>query len=489
MRPTSRFWALAALAAAAGGWAVVVGRPVLLAGVCGVCAWLLAQQYRFVAALRTVSGALELTQSSSASRTVTGASTFLTVTARVDPAHSLTLRVDPEAPVGADGAVEPLWLDGRATETTGTYEFEWPVAGTFRVGAPTVTARDRLGLFEQRVVPDAPTPTVAVEPRRPRTVHVGEGGDPIAAGFGDHDAGRSGRGLEPAEVRRYVAGDAFRRIDWKATARLNETHVREFTARTERETQLFVDHRATMATGAPGQTKLDYARHVALAFVDQAGESADRVGCETVGDEGVTGVFEPRADLDHLRAIRRHLDALDPGDDADQRPEPTSTTGEASSPTPTAPDRVRATRQRLDGDESAFAARLRPFFDRPDAYVRAISDRPLYRAVEAAATGAGALWTVVVTDDANRTELREAVKVARGRGPVLVFLTPTPLFEPGGLDDLDAAYDAYVDFEEFRRELAALPEVSAFEVGPADRLSTVLAEAPGEDRARQRRGR
>jgi len=477
MQPTGRFWVLAALAVVAGGWAVVVGSDAALVGVCGVSAWLLAQQYRFLVGLRAVSAALELEVASSASRTVTEAATFLTVAAQVEPTHSLTLRVDPSVPVGAEGNAESLILEGRAADVRGTFELSWPVAGTFRFPPATLTARDRLGLFEQTLQPSTERPTVTVEPRRPRRVHVGEGGDPVATGFGQHKTGRTGRGLEPTEVREYVPGDALRRIDWKATARLNETHVREFTSQTDRETRLVVDHRTGMGTGPPGESKFAYARTVALAFVDSADDLSDRIGCQTVGDGGVTGMFEPRADLDHLQRIRRHIEAVEPTPDSDRA------TPQRPSPTPTSPARVQAIGERLDGDSSAFAGRLRPFFERPDAYVRTISDRPLFRAVDAApSTLGGARWTVIVTDDGHRTELREAVKVARLRGPVLVFLTPTALFEPGGLEDLDAAYEAYVDFERYRRELASLSDVSAFEVGPADRLSTVLASAPGRDR-------
>jgi len=470
MRPKRRFWVLVALAAAASAWAVVVGRPVLLVAVCGVCAWLIAQQYRFLATLRTVSDALECTQRSSAARTVTEGTTFLTLTARVEPETSLTLAVEPSVPVGANGTVEPLTLTGAATETTGTFELAWPVAGRFRIEAPTVTATDRLGLFEQRLRPAVDRPAVTVEPRRPRTVHVGEGGDPIAAGFGEHETGQTGRGLEPAEVRKYVAGDAFRRIDWKATARLNETHVREFTTQTDRETRVIVDHRSSMATGPPGERKYDYARHVALAFVEHARETSDRIGCQTVGDEGITGVFEPRAAPDTLRRITRHLESIEA-----TSPDNAASASRRGGPTPTPPDRVREARERLADDGTTFATRLRPFFDRPDAYVRTISDKPLFGAVEAASAQlGGSRWTVIVTDDTGQTETREAVKLASRNGPVLVFLLPSVLFEPGGLDDLDAAYASYVEFEEFRRELASLRDVSAFEVGPADRLSTVL---------------
>jgi len=55
------------------------------------------------------------------------------------------------------------------------------------------------------------------------------------------------------------------------------------------------------------------------------------------------------------------------------------------------------------------------------------------------------------------------------------------LYEPGGLADLERAYDRYLAFEEFRRELAKLDGVTALEVGPADRLSAVL-EAGDRDR-------
>jgi hypothetical protein len=49
------------------------------------------------------------------------------------------------------------------------------------------------------------------------------------------------------------------------------------------------------------------------------------------------------------------------------------------------------------------------------------------------------------------------------------------LYEAGGLGDLEAAYRRYLDFEEFRRSLARLDRVQAYEVGPGDRLGALLA--------------
>jgi hypothetical protein len=88
---------------------------------------------------------------------------------------------------------------------------------------------------------------------------------------------------------------------------------------------------------------------------------------------------------------------------------------------------------------------------------------------------AGQTWTILLTDDTERDRIRETARIASKKGHhVLVFLTPSVLFETGSLADLDTAYRRYVEFEEFRRELHSLPRVSAFEVGPGDHLETIL---------------
>jgi len=67
------------------------------------------------------------------------------------------------------------------------------------------------------------------------------------------------------------------------------------------------------------------------------------------------------------------------------------------------------------------------------------------------------------------------VKAARRNGAqVLVFLAPSVLYETGGLDSVDRAYDSYLDFERFRRSLDRFERASAFEVAPGDRLRAVL---------------
>jgi hypothetical protein len=83
---------------------------------------------------------------------------------------------------------------------------------------------------------------------------------------------------------------------------------------------------------------------------------------------------------------------------------------------------------------------------------------------------------IILTDDTAQKRVWDLVQFCQGTADrVTLFLTPHVLFEPGGLDDLEDAYERYLRFEEFRQELDGLPNVTAFEVGPGDRLDAILS--------------
>jgi hypothetical protein len=146
------------------------------------------------------------------------------------------------------------------------------------------------------------------------------------------------------------------------------------------------------------------------------------------------------------------------------------------------PAKARYALATLDGDQSAFARRLRPFYAERQLYLERFGTRPLYSAVRTAiAHEQSPVFTVLCTDDSAPTELVETAKTAsQNRSAVLVLLAPTVLYEQGGLSDVERAYERYVAFEELRRDLSRLDGVTALEVGPGDRLSAVLAA--GRDR-------
>jgi uncharacterized protein (DUF58 family) len=220
-----------------------------------------------------------------------------------------------------------------------------------------------------------------------------------------------------------------------------------------------------MAGGTAGRTKLEYAREVALGIAEYSRELNDPVGLYAVGDGGITGRYSPDAGEATFRRIRERLRTLTPTEAE------TMDTGR-----PSAPVTARRRAAALEDDDSAFGARLRPFLASGDAYVERIRTDPLFTTTRVHLSRlSGTVLTVVVTDDSRRPELREAVKLARrGDDAVVVFLTPSVLFESGGLADLERAYERYLEFEEFRRSLARLDRVGAYEVGPGDRLAAVL---------------
>lgn len=474
MRATRRFWASASVGGLLAATAVVFAQPWLLVGAAGVGAWLLAAQVAFVRSLTRLDRGLTVDIDLTAARVATDEPvdvTLSTTLAEPSPCHLELAVVPPVAVRSGDASSRTVELPPGATGATTTATVTPTVAGVVAFDRTTVTIRDHRGLFTE-TVRRGPTPTLEVEPRAPRNVHVGQGGEAIAVAYGEHDAGRLGTGLEPAGLREYVPGDSASRIDWKATARLDHPHVREFEAETDRRTALVVDHRSSMAGGRDGQRKLDYAREVALAFLASARELDDPIGLYAVGEEGLTARDDPAGTVQQYRRLRTVLTDLEPTDAApDGRPDgrsPASARRDASALT----------------DETAFARTLSPLLAQAAPYLERVAAEPLFGAVSTHVTRLrGSVWTVLFTDDGHRTELREAVKVARrGDDHVLVFLTPTVLYEPGGLADLEAAYDRYADVESFRRELDRLERVSAFEIAPGDRLHAVL-----EARRRRRR--
>lgn len=481
MRVTRRYWVVTAVVGVVVAWAVILEQAVLLIGAAGIAAWLLVRQYRFLRGVEATVEQLTVNLELDRTRVVAEETSIGTLHVRSERPAGLAVRVSVSPPTGATGETIVSALGPDENLTQAGFEVTWSIAGQFRFNPPTITVRDSLGLFEQTTT-TGPEPSVTVEPRTPRDIHVGEGGTRLSAGFGEHEGGRTGTGLTPAEVRRYTPGDTFRRIDWKATARLDEPHIREFEAEQDYKTLLVVDHRATMGTGSAGRQKLDFARQVALALVDSTQEFGDPLACYTVGDEGVTNAFRPSSDDDHYRAVARMLRTLEPTTTGGSR----NGTGGGSGTELLNPGAASRTAQLLSG-KTDFERRLRPFFADAEQYVQRIVDEPLFGALRvASATLDGGARTIIISDDEHRTELFEAVKAARGGdGHVVAFITPSVLYDSQTLADIDSAYRRYTEFEAFRRDLASVSRVSAYEVGPTDRLTTVLAAGNAERRAKQ----
>lgn len=107
---------------------------------------------------------------------------------------------------------------------------------------------------------------------------------------GDHLAGGSGPGTEPAGARRYQPGDDARRIDWNLTARSIVPQVRTTEPDRELDTWVVADRSASLDFGTARAEKRDVALGAVAAFGAHALRGGNRLGVLVCGGEQIERV-------------------------------------------------------------------------------------------------------------------------------------------------------------------------------------------------------
>src|SRR6266516_95040 len=91
---------------------------------------------------------------------------------------------------------------------------------------------------------------------------------PMASGRpGRRRSPLAGSSMEFADYRRYAPGDDFRRIDWRAYARLERLFLRVFEAEENITVTILVDFSASMYYVTPCKADLATALAAALAYI------------------------------------------------------------------------------------------------------------------------------------------------------------------------------------------------------------------------------
>jgi uncharacterized protein (DUF58 family) len=133
---------------------------------------------------------------------------------------------------------------------------------------------------------------------------------------GDFRSNLLGTGTELAMMRPYVAGDDVRRIDWNATARTGEPHVRVDLAERVLVTWLVLDTSVSMQFGTADRRKADVSEGVAVAVGHLSTRRGNRLGVVSFGgsDSIVVPPQQGRVGLvGLLAALRREPLAEGPG--------------------------------------------------------------------------------------------------------------------------------------------------------------------------------
>jgi len=312
MRGDHRLWVTVALAGVVVVLGVAVGSVVLLLAGTVLGVWLLTHQLAFLNTVRRANR-LDCSIHATLARVPVGGPTAVTLSVESEAPFPYEIEILPDLPPSIDQpeTTPRLTLEEGEVSASTSFLVSSNIVGTTTVGPLTVDVDGAGGFFGTTLSWDE-TVEIEVQPYAPRNLHIGEGGRPLTTLYGEHRTGGTGSGLEPYEVREYEPGDSLSRIDWKATARLNHPHVRDYEQMTTNETALVVDHQHAMGEGVQRGTKLEYLREVALAFVNSAESFDDPLGLYTVGDDGITASHEPAAGAEQYGLVRRRIRDLEP---------------------------------------------------------------------------------------------------------------------------------------------------------------------------------
>ncbi|MEM6306536.1 MAG: DUF58 domain-containing protein, partial [Pseudomonadota bacterium] len=125
--------------------------------------------------------------------------------------------------------------------------------------------------------------------------------------LGDHGRRRPGIGDVFWQYRLAQPGDGLRQIDWRRSARSDDTYVRDAESQIAHSLLFWCDPGASMNFGTKGVTKRERAHLLTLALAHLALRAGERVGVTGGGLRLRTG----QTQLDHLHTYITHLQGQD----------------------------------------------------------------------------------------------------------------------------------------------------------------------------------
>lgn len=495
MKGTERYWGVLGVSIVLAGGALIFTRPLLAVGSVSLCIWLIGAQINFSYRVQTIAENLQISQEFPVSTTA-GSTVTVSLSATLSTPAKEEITVQARPPISATGgspADQRLTLTSEETDCEQKYTITLPATGQTPFQGVTYHISDQLGIFT-RTIHRQPTGQTSIEvsPYGPDQMQIGRGGQLIGQGYGEHEASHGGGGIDPQELRQYVAGDSLRDIDWNATARLPETYVREYDSAMTQQTLIVLDTRREMKQGSSGRTMLSHARRVGHGIVRTTQLRSDPLGWLAVDNASTAGFTQPESTPAQYRRAKRFFDTIDTTS-VDTTTSQTASAQQSDSSAgshlnaATALTRVyqpsvqtladrKQIATRLAVGDSAFATQLQPFFTDTGGYMEAIDTGSLFHSLRVALQNTpSAVWTVIISSDERRKELFEAAQMAsQGDSHVAVFLTPSVLFTNAIEVDPEKAYKQYQSFEGFRDRLNRLTDVTAFDIGPKDRLAEIL---------------
>jgi uncharacterized protein (DUF58 family) len=223
------------------------------------------------------------------------------------------LRVFASRPVEVDTVLPPVALRPQR-ELTARLSVRVLQPGQWFVHGAAVRLTDPLGLFSLEAYFPSSLKLKVLPRQQPRaSLHAARvSGGAAEQRVGAHTLRQHGVGGDLRELREYVPGDPFKLIAWKASARMppGQLLVRELERETLLVHYLLLDIGVTMREGRPGQTKLDHALELALAYARGVLDGGDRIGLIAFDGEMFRHVKPGDGPTQRLKLTERLLDVM-----------------------------------------------------------------------------------------------------------------------------------------------------------------------------------
>ncbi|MHA1819491.1 MAG: DUF58 domain-containing protein [Promethearchaeota archaeon] len=303
------------------------------------------------------------------------------------------------------------------------------VRGQYQLGPLNVVVKDKLGFnAEERIVPNS-IDDILIYPAYDiiNKLDAMAQQESLNKTFGIHRSRIKGIGDEFYGMRKYVYGDQFRSIDWKASVRTQELIVKEFETDKSANVIIFLDASESMAGGAIENTKFEYSVQAAMLLSKVALNHKDNVGIATFSD------------AKHFRFMK-----------------PIGTSSGFF--------------QLLNFMATVMPRKEKQFFESCEEFTKHYRDKALI---------------IILSDlESSKEDIVKGIKKLRSYGNAVVVIAPfSPWFEVHELDlsPADKALAEAISEEMMQHILDIKPELdklltTLISVGPDDILSIVLAE-------------
>jgi uncharacterized protein (DUF58 family) len=178
-----------------------------------------------------------------------------------------------------------------------SYVLEPKVRGEYPLGPLSVTVKDRLGFNSlERIIPDSVSDILVYPPYEDiKRIEILGSKRSLTLNYGIQRSKQKGLGSEFYGMRKYVFGDQFRLIDWKASARTQKLIVKQFESERDITIMILIDSSNTMAGGAIENTKFEFAIRACMLLAKVALTRRDSVGVFTFSDKKNFKFLKPRS--------------------------------------------------------------------------------------------------------------------------------------------------------------------------------------------------